>query len=412
MVDIPADIPGATAPMIRTIYLLLALEVILGGGGRLVEFGPVTLRMVLFATALLLTIIAVAARGRLPDTQATVMLLVSFLLVQGAGLAIGMTRGNPTEAVWADLQPLLFWLLVPFVAIAAEDRRNVYATRGLIIFAGVTMSAAYLAVLLMLVLGRIDFAWLYQTLDATGEFMFRGESFFFYKGFVYLGICIVFLIAVPGRYAPLLLALTGVALILTLTRGFMISTALAVLLMLYALRMRVAAVFMTLLAAVVSVGLLVTWYGAVDGFVGDRSASNAVRLEDMSFIFKNVSPLTLLLGNGFGTPVADRLNIENTYLWIVWKTGLVGLVFWLTPLVMCIVAFSRIRWRDPDFRLACALLFSTILIYIQSAMNPYLNNPIGMLFVMIAVFGLRRLSRRVAHATPRGHESLEAMVRP
>src|SRR5688572_23647813 len=118
--------------MVRVVYFLLTLEVILGGGGRLMEIGPVTLRMVLFAVALVLTVMTVAARGTLVDAKATMLLLISFLLVQSGGVVIGLSRGNPPEAVWTDVQPLLFWLVAPFVALAAEDRRNVYATRGMI----------------------------------------------------------------------------------------------------------------------------------------------------------------------------------------------------------------------------------------------------------------------------------------
>jgi hypothetical protein len=395
--------------VVRVVYLLLALEVILGGGGRLLEVGPITLRMVLFGVALVLAVMAVAARGKLPDAKATILLMISFLLVQSVGVVIGLSRGNPPEAVWTDLQPLLFWLVAPFVALALEDRRNVHATRSMIIGAGIAMALGYLGVLVMLVTGRIDFAWLYETLEATGEFIFRSGNLFFFKGFVYLGVCIVFLIAMPGRHARVLLLLTGVALILTLTRSFIISTAISVVLLLYVLRMRVIAMLTAFFGAAALVVLYSSLLGGVDELLGDRSISNAVRLEDMSYIFSNFNPMSLLLGNGYGTPIADRLNIENAFLWIVWKTGMAGLAFWLAPLLVCIVTFSRIPRQDPDFQLACALLTSTVLIYVQSSMNPYLNNPIGLLFVMIAFFGLRSLSRR--EGRPSGSVKVAAVER-
>jgi len=380
--------------VVRVIYLLLALEVMVGGGGRLLEIGPVTARMLLFAAALTLTVAIVALRGTLPGGRMTLMFLNAFLFVVSSGVVVGLSRGNPPAAVWADLQPLLFFLLAPFVALSFEDRRNVDALRPLVVFAGVTLALAYLGILVLLITGRIDFAWLYEVLDASGEFMFRGENFFFYKGFVYLGVCIVFLIAMPRRFALPLLAVTGIALVLTLTRGFILSTAIAVLMLLYALRMRLAALLLAISCAAALLITFVALYSSVAGFSEQRSVSNAVRIEDMAFIFGNVGPLTMLFGNGFGTPVADRLNIENTYLWVLWKNGLVGLAFWLAPLLACVVLFSRIpRWA-AEFRLGCALLFSAVLIYVQSAMNPYLNNPIGLMMVMIALFGLRELSTR------------------
>lgn len=390
--------------MVRVIYLLLALEVMVGGGGRLIEIGPVTARMLLFAAALTLTVAIVALRGTLPGGRMTLMFLNAFLFVLGSGVVVGLSRGNPPAAVWADLQPLLFFLLAPFVALSLEDRRNVEALRPLVVFTGITLALAYLAILVLLITGRIDFAWLYEVLDASGEFMFRGENFFFYKGFVYLGVCIVFLIAIPGRFALLLLALSGIALVLTLMRGFILSTAIAVLMLLYVLRMRLAALLLAISCAAALLVAFVVLYSSVAGFSEQRSISNAVRMDDMAFIFGNVGPLTMLFGNGFGTPVAERLNIENTYLWVLWKNGLVGLAFWLAPLLACIVLFSRIPRRAAEFRLGCALLFSAVLIYVQSAMNPYLNNPIGLMMVMLALFGLRELSirqRRTPGAAPR-----------
>ena len=389
--------------MIRLLYLLLTFEILLGGGGRLLEIGPVTARMLLFAIAIMIAFAVIALRGTLPGGRLTLVLLSAFLLVQSAGVVIGLSRGNPMSSVWADLQPLMYFLLAPFVALSLEDRRNVEATRSLVLIAGVTLALAYLGVLVLLVSGRIDFSWLYEMLDATGEFMFRGESFFFYKGFVYLGVCIVFLIAMPGRFVVPLLVVTGIALVLTLTRGFILSTAVAVLMLLYVLRMRVAALLLTLAGASALVVAFVSLYSGVEGFMEQRSISNAVRLEDMSFIFGNVGPMTIMFGNGFGTPVLERLNIENVYLWVLWKTGVIGLAFWLAPLLACFIMFRRIPRLSTEFRLGCALLFSVVLIYVQSAMNPYLNNPIGLMMVMIALFGLRELSagqRRKAASVP------------
>ena len=408
------QIVAPSRTMVRVIFVLLTFEVLVGGGGRLLEIGPVTARMLLFAAALLLTVVTVALRGTLPGGRLTLMLLSAFLFVLSSGVVVGLSRGNSSAAVWADLQPLLFFLLAPFVALSLEDRRNVEALRPLVVVAGLTLAFLYIGVLVLLIAGRIDFSWLYEVLDASGEFMFRGENFFFYKGFVYLGVCVVFLIAVPGRFALPFLAVTGIALVLTLTRGFIISTTVAVLMLLYVLRMRLAAVLLAIACAAALLVAFVVLYSSVAGFSEQRSISNAVRMDDMAFIFGNVGPLTMLFGNGFGTPVAERLNIENTYLWVLWKNGLVGLAFWLAPLLACIVLFSRIPRRAAEFRLGCALLFSAVLIYVQSAMNPYLNNPIGLMMVMIALFGLRELSagqRRIAGAVPQELPEMRPILR-
>jgi hypothetical protein len=41
-----------------------------------------------------------------------------------------------------------------------------------------------------------------------------------------------------------------------------------------------------------------------------------------------------------------------------------------------------------------AFYFSVVLVYIQMLTNPYLTNPIGLSFVMMAIFSLRQLERQ------------------
>jgi hypothetical protein len=103
-----------------------------------------------------------------------------------------------------------------------------------------------------------------------------------------------------------------------------------------------------------------------------------------------------LIGDGFGSYINDRLNIENTYLWVLWKTGILGLIFWLMPFVLSTFYYQQIRFGRHDYELASALYYSLVLVYIQTATNPFLNNPIGLSFVLIALFSLRTLAKTAA----------------
>ena len=109
---------------------------------------------------------------------------------------------------------------------------------------------------------------------------------------------------------------------------------------------------------------------------------------------------SLLFGEGMGTLINDRINIENTFLWAFWRLGVVGVIFWMSPLIICFKYFLRIKRCNPQFNLACAYLFSTILIYVQTLSNPYLNNAIGLSFVLVAIFSLRTLSKAVPEHVP------------
>ena len=49
--------------------------------------------------------------------------------------------------------------------------------------------------------------------------------------------------------------------------------------------------------------------------------------------------------------------------------------------------------ESPIYRLASAYFFGTVMLYILTAFNPFINNSIGLMYLLCAIFSLRRLSR-------------------
>jgi len=379
--------------MIDTLFTVTVLELFVGGGGRLTEIGPVTLRMVLFAICLCAGLFVVSFRRHADGQLLAVGLVSVYLLVHLPGLIVGALRGGQPSEMLSEVQPSLYFLAAPFFAVVLQSPSMVQRTANLVTLAGVLLAGAYFMVLTGLAIGLLDFVEVYTALSETGEIFFRGESFFFYKGFLYLGIAIVFLLAIRGRHwLPLLLLVAG-ALVMTLTRGFALSTSIAVLLMLAA-QGRWRWVGIASFAVATAAFLVWVYLPSLDeASLGQRDISNTQRLDDLAYIIENTSVGTLLLGEGFGSLINERLNIENTFLWVLWKLGIVGVVFWCAPIALCFYYYIRIPRRDRRYRLACAYFFGTVLIYIQTLTNPFLNNPIGLSFVLLAVFSLRTLSR-------------------
>ena len=235
------------------------------------------------------------------------------------------------------------------------------------------------------------------TLEESPEIALRGSGLFFYKGFLYLGIAVVFLITLQGRRWRLLTLFVLLALALSLTRGFILSTAAAVTLgLVIQRRWRLLAVTLAAFSMVVFV-----YWGylpSVDDDVAEqRETSNAQRLDDMAFIADNATVQTVLIGQGFGSPINGRTLIENTFLWAFWRMGLAGVAFWLSPLILCAAYFVKVARTSPMHGLACAFFCSTVLVYVQTMTNPYLSNPIGLSFVIVSIFSLRTLARSRPH---------------
>ena len=383
--------------MIKGFYTIAVLELFLGGGGRLTEIGSVSFRMVIFGLCLCVTLWLMVTHFDY-DRDAVFIALgltVAYVAVHLFGVVNGVFRGADAVDIMSDLQPSLFWLIAPFFAVVLGSRLIVYHNARLICLTGILLAVFYMTTLLSLAQGFLDFSELYEKLNSTGEFFFRGDSFFFYKGFLYLAIATVFLIAISGRLAVLGAILVATALLLTLTRGFVISAAIVIILMLFSLRRWISMAVAVMLAAVAFFAVWIYLPEMTSGFSGQRDVSNNIRFDDMIFMLKNATPITLLVGEGFGSYINGRLNIENSYLWLWWKLGFLGLIFWLSPLVMAMFYYCRISRDDPDYRLGCAFFYSILLVYIQTATNPYLNNPIGLSFVLIALFSLRTLGKSV-----------------
>ena len=395
--------------MMRALFTISLLELFIGGGGRLTAVGPVSLRMVLFAACLCATLVAILfPRRRSDGVQLAMLLVLMYLLVHVAGLVVGAINGASGKQMFIEFQQSLYWLAAPFFALMLQSEQDVQRAARLVGIAGVTLALVYIAILISLIAGIVHLGSVKAIVGPTQEIRFRSGEFFIYKGFLYLGISIVFFVAIRPKHWVLLVTVIALALAFTFTRGLLISTAAAVLLMLcFQGRWRAAVPALLLTAS--AAFLLWVYLPASDTKVGGNfNTSSSQRLEDMTYMAEHATSGTLLIGEGFGSYINNRLGIENTLLFVLWKLGAFGLLFWLLPLSLCAYYYSKIPSRRSN-PLANAYLFGTILVYVQTTANPFLNNPIGLSFVMLALFSLRRLSRR-GHPAELG-ESPDTAVR-
>jgi hypothetical protein len=398
--------------MMRTLFTLALFELFIGGGGRLTAVGPVSLRMILFAVILGVSVLAILFPRRRADGVLLAMLLVIiYLLVHVGGLVVGSINSGRLSQMFTEFQQSLYWLAAPFFALMIQSEQDVSRCATIVKIAGAFLACAYLGILLGLLTGILPLGLLKAIISASGEVVFRSGEFFIYKGFLYLGISIVFFVAMRSRHWALLATLVAIALAFTFTRGYLISTAGAVLLMLCVQgRWRTAIPAICLIAA--AAFLLWFYLPSLDQKVleAHESSTNA-RIDDMYYIMHHATAGTLLFGEGFGSLINDRYQIENTFLMVLWKLGVPGLLFWLSPLALCVYHYAKIpnrRWSP----LANAYLFGTVLVYLQTATNPYLNNPIGLSYVILSIFSLRALHRQAIKKVTAGEFAGATAIRP
>jgi O-antigen ligase len=266
------------------------------------------------------------------------------------------------------------------------------------------LAAAYLGLLTLVLLRVIPFGLVYETLGRSDEFFFRGESGLFYKGFLYLGIGFCFFLVGRG-WSKLVAALLFATIVLTLTRGLVLS---AVIVLAVALLVRARGAlrlpaYGLLLAT--GVALAAPWLRKVFEV---RATSDALRLGDVRVVEQSTTWASVLLGHGLGIAVGQRARIEATYLEILHQQGVLGLCFWGAIAALIMRDYLR-AWKARRDDIALPFFLGAVFVYVESATNPFLTNPIGMSMVLVSLVVLRLLARgpaSIGQPSARGQQNL------
>jgi hypothetical protein len=371
---------------IRVLLGGILLELILLGSGRLVEFGPLTLRMWLFSIALGFTAIVILLGCRVH--REVVLLILGFLALTATSATVGLLNRAPPDQIADDVKPLLFFLGLLFFHITIRDQRQVTTIARLIKAGSLILAVSYLGLLALVLLQVIPFSAIYALLSQISEFRFRGEVGIFYKGFLYLGIGLCFFFPERGVSAKAASLLLIVAIGATLTRGLLLSAA-AVLVVGSLLQRRSPLRTQVFLLALTATAVA-AWPWFLEIF-GSRAASDAIRLYDLQVIRESASVGSLFLGHGLGTDVGARARIEASYLEIFHQQGLLGLAFWMVVLLMVARDYLNALRRGGG-PAALPFFLGAVYVYLESATNPFLTNPIGMSMVLISLVVLRLLA--------------------
>lgn len=380
----------------KILFIILISELIVGGGGRLLAFGPISLRMILFSLAMVVTGVELLHGKRVPSELSRFVFL--FLASLGVATLIGILSGAPLANLIEDVKPLLYILILPFFYFALSDLPDVSVIRMLIIAGAVIMSMAFLLILSAIHSGLVPFLEFYDRVIGTKEFFFRGETTFFYKGFIYLCLAIVFAYFSDIRFRTIIIALLGFVIVLTFTRGFLL--ALAMTWLLYSLLERkyvnltagISALVLIVFLAKPMIYHLSTVVHTLKGYdervvpktqlLGNRDESDSGRLEQIREVLAHVTPASVVVGHGFGNGIPSRpVHMEISYAEIFHKQGLIGLSIWAYLFLLIFRKFTQCK-QEPD---AKAYFYSVSLLFFQSITNQFINNPIGLSFALLSL---------------------------
>lgn len=377
--------------MIETIFIFMLSEIVLGGGGRTFSIGAVSLRMLLFAVGVIASLFAMLRSTQPRNGLGTAgLLLWAFVASLLPGLLVDANNGTPLQTIGPAIQPLLFWLLAPFFALALQERRMVVKSANIIIYGGCAVAVITSLLMVGLSTGFVDFATLYIWSDRTEELYFRGTENFFYKGHFFVSVSLIFCLVLRPRWWRTLSLLLLLSLVLSLTRSLFLATGVALVLSFVSQKRQFAFILSACAGAVVFF-----FYGQVvldSLFDPTRAESYQTRSRDFAYFLAAFDYNTLILGEGTGALLGGRAQIENSYLWVVWRFGIAGLAYTLLPLFLCLYYFRKMPSESEDRGIASAFFFGAVMLYIVTAINPFINNSIGITYLLVAVFSLRRMS--------------------
>lgn len=432
-----------TYPVAEALLLVYILECTLGCSGRWLSFGPLSIRMVLFALCFVATLPAVFSQLKQLVRNAHIWVTVAFGLWLVGCFVLGLQQGNDSGFAVADLTSFMALALLPGFLAVIRTRRAVERAIDALFYGALILSGVTVLLHYVLAFCNDDAVlWINDLLNFpnlgglallnTGLYrIFLRSQMFVQVGLFYGLWKIGFGSKKKQVFLVIALSVMLFALILSYTRSFWAGFAASAVLLLL-MEMKKGKKFVKL------VGVLMAGFGVLSliSVIVYRSPAVYVEIlqrfdpellpnvkvfrpgqeiegsEDTITDINNknatlVRKLTLeglrrkiaqkpVAGSGLGANLDDvRLDgkAEYMYMDITMKTGFVGIVlmmlsyfgFCLRPLVQHFLRkdfLTDTPWSSERMR-NHVLLAAFIGVGISSIFNPFLSNPMGITVMMI-----------------------------
>lgn len=421
----------------KILLTVFFVEIFIGGGGRLIDFGVLSIRQVLFLLVLLTFAYRIVKEKAYLDREINTLIrinpvtlgvyaLITWFVVSAV---IGFINGHPNSIIIMD------FLRVSYVAVYFP--LAYYISNERFTFSRIIMLLKYSALAVAIftiavdLLGKTIFAadfypfYVFMNTIMNDDLFFRPSNSVFYKShlFVLVGLILSLNNLLNKKYQRLDIAIVILASISVLwseTRGFLLAFMLSVV-MIIALDVKVIVDPIKGLSSklkklvqtkpfikkfVISILVLVAvpfmyQYMTLERFetapnvAKDQVIEKPAEVNDVSvnarmeFIVASkdilVVPKYLIFGMGYGSEVAGRTDgLEMSFLDILLEQGLIGLAIWgylfIIVFINYYIAYKRgQRLTTMDISLMAAFMGILLLTNI----NPFINNPIGISFFLV-----------------------------
>ena len=365
---------------VKALFVIILLELFLLGSGQFISISGISLRMLFYTSAIMLSTILIL-QGIKTQRLVFLFLLIYISMLSFSSL-LGTLNGASISSILENIKPLIFaFMIIPF-SLFIINLKRVYLVGKLIKISGLFMSVSLISLLIFLYFGYIDFNAMYIILSSdANDFMINNADIprIFYKGFLYVCIAFIFYTYSNNKYKVLILSLLFISIVLTFTRGFLLALILSFV-FISIIEFKQKKSFYILLTIFIGLAILLPFYVNI---IGERDVSDSFRILQIKEVFDSITISSFFIGHGYGIGVPIRPNgMEITFLEIFHKQGILGLLLWIGFFFYMIFNYLNIR-NLAYKKMFKPFLVSTFFVYFQSLTNPYLNNPIGMSMVLL-----------------------------
>ena len=231
-------------------------------------------------------------------------------------IGLGILNGAPLSLIAEDVKPLSYFFSIVFFGYYIDRTERVELIISLLKKTSVFMALTYVIVQIFFFFGKIDWFWFYtyaNTKISPSDFIFRGyDGLFFYKGFLYMVVGLIFWIhtSTSKRKALPILIIT-IAMILTGTRGFILMFGFIYLLF-YGIPLLLKLNIKILILTAIFIFGSIYFFATRD--IGDKDYSDSVRISQLIEVARDIDPISFFIGHGFGNGVPIRPVAHGDWL--------------------------------------------------------------------------------------------------
>lgn len=408
-----------------TLFICLLIETILGNSGAWLSFGPIRLRMILFALCFVTAIPKAIEKFMVLVKNKFILSCAFFGIWMFVAIYIGIRNGNKIEYIVSNVTGYLTLGLAPVVILYVDTFKQKHYLDLL------TNILVYTSFVLAIIVSIIHFAIPFFTPAEIMAFskILNSISFgdisnftanmyrIFLRSEIYFQIAIIIAISRELKKEKInwkngfVISVLAFGMLLSLTRSFWIGAFVGLIFILYFNRanfrkiLKLAILSLSFLSLLIVASMIIYRGNSIVHVAINRiesglnvptnevpipsnpdNNSNDIRAEIFDSIIEKINE-SVLIGSGMGTEIEANTtggNTEYLYLDLTMKLGIVGLFLFFMMYIAIVDVFLTFRRVSHAKKqpFSEGYLSALISVMVSSYFNPYLNNPIGLVFFL------------------------------